>query len=421
VALPFWQRSLPLLGYDELAAFIDERVPEGEHLEYKQPTYNQARKVELTDELMETLVAFANGGGGMLLLGVAESGDNDKRPALDDPIVGVDLSHYRKGYSLEQALLDACADRIEPQIAPEARVITIPEGEPHAGNVALLARVRTGALPPYNLRKKGIYVRVADADRLASVREIEALFQRRIAPAPGHAQETGWERTLRNVFVPAGAAQRERPPFVMCALTPAFPIEPIVVDQRGDDFFGRLCLNAFSMHVSSALLRLADGIVFDPSRLPNAAASPPYPPYACAYGDGAIGLQWTLGLGEPRSLDTPQRLDVIGTWRFLRTFVVAATTWPREACGYEGPLTCRIALGNIDNTIMVAPDGLLGPSARMSLILNSDPQWLRQIEWGRNEPIDDALAGLMASLARQLQFPYFYTLLPTIRPLAERD
>ncbi len=123
MALPFWQRSLPLLGYDELAAFIDERVPEGEHLEYKQPTYNQARKVELTDELMETLVAFANGGGGMLLLGVAESGDNDKRPALDDPIVGVDLSHYRKGYSLEQALLDACADRIEPQIAPEARVV----------------------------------------------------------------------------------------------------------------------------------------------------------------------------------------------------------------------------------------------------------------------------------------------------------
>jgi len=38
VALPFWQRSLSSLEYDELAAFIDERVPEGEHLEYKQPS-----------------------------------------------------------------------------------------------------------------------------------------------------------------------------------------------------------------------------------------------------------------------------------------------------------------------------------------------------------------------------------------------
>jgi len=422
VALPFWQRSLSSLGYDDLAAFIDERAPEGEHLEYKQPSYNgQSKKVELSDQLLETLVAFANGGGGMLVLGVAESDDKDNRPAPVDAIMGVGLSAHKGAYRLEQALLDACADRIEPPIVPEARPIMIPDDEPGAGNIVLLARVRTGLLPPYNLRKKGIYVRIADADRLAGVREIEALFQRRVGLAPGDAEETGWERALRNVFVPAGAARRERPPFVMCALTPAFPIEPIVVDQRGDDFFARLCLTAFAMHTSSALLRLADGVVFDPSRLPNAAPYGPYPPYACAYGDGAIGLQWTFGLGDPRSPDTPQRLDVIGTWQFLRKFVVAAATWPRALCGYEGPLTCRIALGNIDNTIMVAPDAVLGPAARLSSILNSDPQWLRQIEWSRDEPIDDVLAEMMASLARQLQFPYFHGVLPTIRPLAERD
>jgi len=418
VALPFWQRSLSPLGYDELAAFIDERVPEGEHLEYKQPTYNQARKVELTDQLMETLVAFANGGGGMLLLGVAESGDNDKRPALDDLIVGVDLSPYRKGYSLEQVLLDACADRIEPPIAPEARVVTIPEGEPHAGNIALLVRVRTGFLPPYNLRKKGIYVRVADADRLASVREIEALFQRRIGPASGDADETGWERAIRNVFVPAGMAQRERPPFAMCALTPAFPIEPVVVDEQSDAFFARLCLDGFGLRVSRALLRLDDGAVFDPYRLPNAAG---YPPYVCAYGDGAIGFQWTFGLGEPRPADGPARLDVVETWRLLRKFIVAAAMWPHRLCRYEGSLTCRIALGNIDNTILTVPDEWLVESERVPLIVNPSPQWLRQIEWGRDEPIDDVLVGQMASLARTLQFPHFRDLLHMIRPYAERD
>jgi hypothetical protein len=339
VALPFWQRSLSSVGYDELAAFVEERVPEGERLEYKQPTYNQARKVDLTDQLLETLVAFANGGGGMLLLGVAESGDNDKRPALVDPIVGVDLSPYRKGYSVEQALLDACADRIEPPIAPETRAIAIPAGEPHAGNVALLARVRTGPLPPYNLRKKGIYVRVADADRLASVREIEALFQRRVGPAFEAAEDTGWERAVGSVFVPAGMAQRETPPFAMCALTPAFPIEPIVVDQRADDSFARVCLTAFAMSASGALLGLSDGVAFDPSRLRNAAPYGPYPPYACAYGDGTIGVRWTMGLGEPRPADTVQQLDVIGTWRLLRALIAAAATWPRDVCGYEGALT----------------------------------------------------------------------------------
>jgi len=108
----------------------------------------------------------------MLILGVAEGDDKDNRPAPIDAIVGVDLSAHKGAYRLEQALLDACADRIKPPIVPEARPIIIPDDEPGAGNIVLLARVRTGLVPPYNLRKKGIYVRVADADRLAGVREI---------------------------------------------------------------------------------------------------------------------------------------------------------------------------------------------------------------------------------------------------------
>ncbi len=419
MALPFWQRSLSSLEYDELAAFIDERAPEGEHLEYKQPSYNgQSKKVELSDQLLETLVAFANGGGGMLVLGVAESDDKDNRPSPVDAIVGVDLSAHKGAYRLEQALLDACADRIEPPIVPEARPIIIPDDEPGAGNIVLLARVRTGILPPYNLRKKGIYVRIGDADRLAGVREIEALFQRRVGLAPGDAEETGWERAIRNVFVPAGAAQRERPPFVTCALTPAFPIEPIVVNERSDNFFARLCLDGFGIRASRALLRLDDGIVFDPNRLPNIAE---YHPYVCAYGDGAIGFQWTFGVGEPRPSNGPARLAVVETWRLLRKFIVAAATWPRGLCRYDGPLTCRIALGNIDNTIMTVPDDWLAEWERVPPIINLSPQWLRQIEWGRDELINDVLFEQMASLARTLQFPHFHGLLHMIRPNAEQD
>jgi len=419
LANPFWQRSLPSLEYSGLAAFIDERVPEGEHLEYKQPTYNdQSHKVELPDQLLETLVAFANGGGGMLVLGVAESSDKDNRPAAIDAIVGADLSKHKRGYKIEPALLDACADRIEPPIAPETLAILIPVGELHAGNVVLLARVRTGLLPPYNLRKKGIYVRIADADRLASVREIEALFQRRVTPATGAAAETGWRRTVSAVFVAAGAAQRERPPFFMCALTPAFPIEPIAIDERSDEFFRRLCINKFRISVDRALLRLDDGVVFDPYHLRNVTG---YPPYVCAYSDGSIGVQWTFGLGDPRSPTEPTRLDVIETWRLLRQLILTAAAWPRDLCGYGGPLTCRLALGNIANTIMAVPDDWLEPSVRVPPILNPSPQWLRQIEWGRDEPINEVLVELMASLARQLQFPYFRDLLRMIRPATERD
>jgi len=422
MVLPFWQQSLSSLEYDDLAAFVDERTPEGEHLEYKQPTYNQAGKVDLTDQLLETLVAFANGGGGMLILGIAESADKDNRPALMDAIVGVDLSKHRRGYRLEQALLSVCADRIEPLMAPEVQSIRIPEeeGAPRGGRVVLLVRVRTGPLPPYNLRNRGIYVRVGDADRLASVREIEALFQRRIDPAAlGATEKTGWERARSAVFVPAGAAAREQPPFFMCVLTPAFPIEPIVIDDRSDEFFRRVCINGFKISVDSAILHLDNGVAFNPYRLPNTTG---YPPYVCAYADGSIGIQWTFGVGAARPASGPVRLDVVETWRLIRRMIVAAAEWPRTLCGYSGSLTCRIGLNNIHNTIMVVPDDdWLEPAARVPPILNDSPLWLRQIEWDRDESINDVLAEQMSFLARMLQFPHFHSLLHMIRPAAEQE
>lgn len=408
MALAFWQRPLSSIDIAALISFIEERAPEGEHLEYKMPTLNkQSSRVEWPDEILETLAAFANGGGGLLILGIRESSEKDSRPAPVDALKGVDLSAYKGGYKIDQGLLDTCADRIEPMIDLDTRVITIPEGELHAGNVVLLASVRPGRVPPYNLRTQGIYVRVGESDRHASVREIEALFQRRVASEV--SQETGWERTLENVFLPIAGVRRDRPPFIMCALTPAFPIESIAVDQRMDDFFAEM-LVPFLLPWD-ALVRLDNGVAFDMSYREEFLSD--NTSYACAFSDGSVGLRWSLS-NDSRSVGGPPlRLDAVGTWRSLQQWI----TWPRTLCDYNGPLTFRLAIGNIDNMCMIVPTQGHSLLPDRTPIINRNPLWRRQVQWEREESIDDVLEGMMESLARQLQVSNFRDNLPTIRSL----
>ncbi len=416
MAEPFWQRSLGGLCYDDVTAFVDERVPEGDHLEYKEPTYDgQSGKVDLTDELLETLVAFANGGGGLLVYGVRDGGD--KRPAATDPVVGVDLSKHKPSYSLEQALPDACAARIEPPLALEVRSLPIPqrEGEPHAddGHVVVLVRVRPGSLPPYNLRLKdkgkgrgiGIYIRVADADRLASVRQIGELFNRREAEGGVLAGDMRY----RAVFAWAQEHQPDKPPILMVGLAPAFPIEPITLSEESDAQFLRIGMDLF----------YADYVVFEPHGIvydPGAYGRDPEPGrFGCAYDDGTIGVQVRLATvdraetGSPYLPDAaPTRdMDILSLWKTVRQTLEVAAHWPRDACGYGGPLRCRLSLGNLANVGLTLPPGWvheLRPRSR-----NRQPGWSAVVEWAKGDDVNDLLAEQFALLARQLQFPYYQT------------
>jgi len=423
---PFWQRSLGALTYDDVAAFVDERVPEGDRLEYKEPTYDrQSGRVDLTDELLETFVAFANGGGGLLIYGVRDGGD--KRPAAVDPLIGVDLTKHKAGYNLDQALPDACAARIDPPLAIEVQTLPIPqqEEELHAGYVVVLARVRPAPLPPYNLRLKdrgkgrgiGIYIRVADTDRLASVREIGELFNRRELAAGVFADDIRY----RAVFGWAQEHQPDKPPILMVGVAPTFPIEPVTLSQESDDRFRRIGMDLFHAHY---VVFEPHGIVYDP----GAYGRDPEPGrFGCAYDDGTIGVQVRLATvthdepDGPHSLNsvTMRDMDILGLWRTMRWVLEVVARWPREACGYGGPLRCRFALGNIANVGLTLPEGLIHEPH--PLPRNRQPGWTGTVEWGKGDDVNSLLDEQVALLARQLQFPYYQTFRTQLRSAAERE
>jgi hypothetical protein len=98
-------RSLNNISLDDIRLLIDNRVPEGPHLDYKETPYSgrsQDRR-----EMLRDIIALANAEGGYLVLGIRE--DISGRPAewvpFDNP-EGI-------AQAIRQTYLDGVRDRIE--------------------------------------------------------------------------------------------------------------------------------------------------------------------------------------------------------------------------------------------------------------------------------------------------------------------
>lgn len=383
MAEPFWQRSLNTIDYEALMNFADEGVPENDNLEYKQATYNkQSNKLDLTDEFLETLVAFANSSGGMIILGIAEDSQT-KAPAS---IPGIKAAR-----DPSVSLRDMCAGKIEPQLSLETHVVEIPAGAAEAGNKVLLARVRRGLMPPYNLRTQGIFIRNGDMDLRASVREIEALFARRTQSSSEAVQP--WHRVMVDVFGYT-ADVNLGPQHCMIGLAPAFPIEPIALTDEVGHIFRELTVKLFGSDGPYTFLQ--DGVAYTPQR----QNSDPDVPYACAYADGTIGLRALLHLGPP----APQHLPLPGVWLRLREALLLAQRWPCDVCHYGGPLLCRVAITGLANVSIEHPAPWTIPIA-MPTVRNRIMTWETDAEWDGGRTVDDLLEEILVSLARQLQYP----------------
>lgn len=77
-------------------------LPEGKTLEFK-------RDLSSPDKVIRTIVAFANGAGGTVLIGVTDGSRH---------IVGV-----TDPTKVEEQLANLISDRIEPRLVPELRII----------------------------------------------------------------------------------------------------------------------------------------------------------------------------------------------------------------------------------------------------------------------------------------------------------
>ncbi len=123
---------------------------EGKRLEFKLDLGSNKK------EFLETVCSFSNSEGGLIFVGVRDNGS----------VVGFD---ERKMERLQQSIIDSVRSSIEPQVQLDLKAIS------YQGKSILVVKVPNGAVPPYNYKDHGIFVRIADRDRLATVDEVVAL------------------------------------------------------------------------------------------------------------------------------------------------------------------------------------------------------------------------------------------------------
>lgn len=95
--MPIFGKPFKLLDLDDIKRLITEQVPEDNGIEYKEelpankvtdPWIQGENKIgeKARNEILEEIVAFSNGHGGMLFLGISESDMGDGVAAGFKPI-----------------------------------------------------------------------------------------------------------------------------------------------------------------------------------------------------------------------------------------------------------------------------------------------------------------------------------------------
>ncbi len=134
---------------------VIEMIKQGENqrVEFKRELNKDKEKEEFT----ETVVAFANGGGGAIFLGV-----DDKTN-----VVGF---HQEK---IEETIISILRSRCEPSIEPDIKTVTIDDKQ------IVVIRINEGKNKPYTLKERGVYVRSGSSDRIASRMELDEFYEER--------------------------------------------------------------------------------------------------------------------------------------------------------------------------------------------------------------------------------------------------
>jgi len=389
---PFWQRPFDAISYADVVAFLDEEVPEGISLEYKGATAKQNGLPDFEKEnVLDTLVAFANTTGGMMLYGVNEE-EGTKRPIIT---IGFNATteKARRLLDLGTPLVDACARRINPRIPLEWKQIRVEDGSGEDRRL-LLIRVLAGARPPYALDSRYIKVRTGEKDELATLTEIEAMIERRANE--GVAENLPAEMIARNLFDYTALSPDDHPQCLTLSVTPAFPVPTIPASLDTDRKFQELCRQVFGE--GEAVQRNARGIIYMPAIDPHRRDNPAC---AMAFDNGSIGVRRPLGVSRA------VQIDLVWLWQKMRELIFQAIRWPRNVFSYNGSMIFRFAISNIDG-VVVSNEATSGWSEEVpEAFRNHLRAWTYTREWNPAMTLDDLVDPAMASFSRQLQYPYF--------------
>jgi hypothetical protein len=159
--------KLTPLSFQDVDEFLglslpeDKRLPESSQIDYKQ---------DLPGDLGDDVAALANTYGGLIFLGIKSDKNRNNVPVLWD---GVQLGS-------------------DPSVRVASRILSTVRPRPEFdiglasstnGNIVVI-RIREGSYPPYEYEQGAsvrIPIRVNDRNKQASVRDIEALIERRSA------------------------------------------------------------------------------------------------------------------------------------------------------------------------------------------------------------------------------------------------
>ena len=156
-------------------------------------------------KLAKELVAFANLQGGRVLLGVDDNGDVLGLTRCDPPIQADAGGGERRTYQrLEEWVMQACRDKIRPEIVPYFEVIR--DVEP--GRDVAVVQVERGwdVHHVWHNQHRTYHVRVGSTSREASPEELARLFQQRgtlrpeLRPVSGTSISDLDRRRLRDYF-----------------------------------------------------------------------------------------------------------------------------------------------------------------------------------------------------------------------------
>ena len=154
------------LEIKDIASFCNHGFSEGLRIEYKKDFPKNLK-------LVETICAFANTQGGIILIGV-KADTKQNKPKI---ITGIELKD-----GLEEKIISSCLSHISPSITPEVKVVDYKseESKTESDKAVLFIRVRTSYIAPhYLLNNNQIPIRVHCKNALADLQTIENLIKKR--------------------------------------------------------------------------------------------------------------------------------------------------------------------------------------------------------------------------------------------------
>ena len=366
---------------------------EGDHLEYKEAWVQASkRKWEVSDDLLETIVAMANSSGGIIIIGVQKD-PNDK--GLPGGVTGVIHNDP------QSAIRNRCASDIQPVLVLDTAVVVMPSDPGSQPKSVLLVRVPRGSNPPYILRTRGIiYIRSHEDDRPAGRADVDALVSRSTVSAVSDG--SAWVDAMNHIGV--GAQNRWQVPYMYLgvALTPTLPISPVRLGRDEDALFRDMCHDLIDYDATPVME--PTGVRLDvPGDAPATQASS-----ARARNDGTISGSRFLRSSD-RGDDGILRVDAVSLLEELHCMLKSARRWPQAISGET--LTCNffLATGNLDQAVLeLSPNRVIShlPPAdrRTPAQLSRLPSWVSMGEWEPETDTYELLEAEVWRLARQLQY-----------------